>query len=293
MILVTGATGMTGQFVVQELNRRNIPVRVLVREASADKVDSLEAEIVIGDLSDFASLHRAMSGVAGVAHVACTFTDFAIDVGAMGVLLDNWQNGPFIFVSSLDVYGDTNSNPITENHPLSESYGDYGRGKVLCERMLIAKARATTRAGYSCLRAPHIIGPHPKGQRFIKKVNQEEAILLPGADLDEWSHYRDAWIDVRDLAWVVAEVLEKPTGGPLNVLSDHFVWHDLYAELIRLMGSSSQVVHMPLDEIDEKQWESLKTMAQRWYFDNSQLKQALGFEPKYTLDQTLADTIRL
>lgn len=37
MILVTGATGMTGQFVVQELNRRNVSDRILVRQGSAER----------------------------------------------------------------------------------------------------------------------------------------------------------------------------------------------------------------------------------------------------------------
>lgn len=34
MILVTGATGMTGQFVVQALQQRGYAVRALTREAS-------------------------------------------------------------------------------------------------------------------------------------------------------------------------------------------------------------------------------------------------------------------
>lgn len=284
---------MTGRFVVQELNRRNVPVRVLVREQSVEKVAGLDADLAIGDLSDFASLHCAMEGVTGVAHVACTFTDIAVDVAAMGVLLDNWRDGPFIFVSSLDVYGLTRTNPVTEAHPLSESYGDYGRGKVLCERMLAAKAQATDRTDFAMLRAPHIIGPHPKGRRFVNKVAAGETIELPGTDGAEWSHYRDAWIDVRDLAWVIAESLEKPSGGPLNVLSDHFIWHDFYAELINLTGSSSEIVHTPLTEMDEDRRKSVETMIQSWHFDNDKLRQVLGFEPQYALTQTLSDTVRL
>ncbi|MBV7338228.1 NAD(P)-dependent oxidoreductase [Chloroflexi bacterium TSY] len=291
MILVTGATGMTGQFVVQELGRRNVPVRALVREASVEKAAQLGAEIAIGDLADFASLHRAMEDVTGVAHVACTFTDVAVDVAAMGVLLNNWRDGPFIFVSSLDVYGLTENNPVTEEHPLSETYGDYGRGKVICERMLYAKAQAEGRTDFAMLRAPHIIGPHPKGRRFVNQVTSGEPIQLPGADEVEWSQFRDAWIDVRDLARVVAETLETPPGGPLNVLSDHFVWHDLYEDLIRLTGSSSQIIHTALSEMDDEQRESQKTLIQRWFFDNSKLKQILEFEPTYTLGQTLADTV--
>lgn len=51
MILVTGATGMTGQVVVAELQKRNDPVRVLVREASVAKVPN-GVDIAIGDLTD-------------------------------------------------------------------------------------------------------------------------------------------------------------------------------------------------------------------------------------------------
>ncbi|MCB0120685.1 MAG: NAD-dependent epimerase/dehydratase family protein, partial [Caldilineaceae bacterium] len=101
MILVTGATGMTGQYVVQELQRRGYTVRGLVRESSVDKANALGIAPVLGDLSDFASLHRAMADISGVVHVACTFTDSAIDLAAMGVLLDNWRQGPFVFISSL------------------------------------------------------------------------------------------------------------------------------------------------------------------------------------------------
>lgn len=291
MILVTGATGMTGQFVVQELNRRNVPMRVLVREESVEKVTGWDADVAIGDLADFGSLHRAMNGVSGVAHVACTFTDIAIDVAAMGVLLDSWQMGPFIFVSSLDVYGLTEGNPVTEAHPLSERYGDYGRGKVICERMLAAKATVAGRTDFAMLRAPHIIGPHPKGKRFLRKLVQDVPITLPGGDAAEWSQYRDAWIDVRDLARVIVEALEKPTGGPLNVLSDHFIWHDLYAELIRLTDSNSQIVHKPFIEMSEEERKTLQTLAQSWDFDNTKLCQMLGFSPRFTLQQTLQDMV--
>ena len=290
MILITGATGMTGRFVVQELNRRKMPTRMLVRQESVDKVAGLEGEIAIGDLSDFSSLHRAMDGVRGVAHVACTFTDMAIDVTATGTLVDGWQDGPFIFVSSLDVYGNTQANPVTEAHPLSENYGDYGRGKVLCERLVRAKADHLGRTDFAMVRAPHILGPHPKGyQRFTAKFADGNPLLLPGADEAEWSQYRDAWIDVRDLAWVIVELLERPIGGPLNVLAGHMVWHDFYAELIRLSGSSSQLIHKPQAEMSDEEKEATTVYAQSWLFDDTTLRQSLGYSPQFTLDQTLAD----
>jgi nucleoside-diphosphate-sugar epimerase len=154
MILVTGATGMTGHFVVQELQRRGLAVRVLVRESSLAAAPP-HTHVATGDLSDPASLRRACQGVGGIIHTACTFTDSAVDVAAMQALLDGWRTGPFVFVSSLDVYGLVGSAPVTEEDPLSETYGDYGRGKVICEGLLAARAAAHGRSDLTSLRAPH------------------------------------------------------------------------------------------------------------------------------------------
>ena len=226
--------------------------------------------------------------------MACTFTDAAVDVAAMGVLLDAWRDGPFVFISSLDVYGYTAANPVTESHPLSETYGDYGRGKVLCERLLRAKAEATGRRDYAIARAPHILGPHPKGhERFTRKIAGGEALLLPGADEREWSLYRDAWIDVRDLAWVIAELLERPAGGALNVLGGHFVWHDFYTKLIRLSGSRSQIVHKQLADMTDEERAAQEVYAQTWRFDDSKLRQRLNFKARYSLEQTMVDILSI
>jgi nucleoside-diphosphate-sugar epimerase len=159
MILVTGGTGLTGQFVVEEILRRGHAVRVLCRTESSASACAAGAEVAIGDLRDPESLERAARGTTGIVHAACTFTDSAVDIAAMQSLLAGWQSGPFVFISSLDVYGLAESSPITENTPLSETYTDYGRGKVVCERLL-AEAEAETagrsgRGGHVMLRAPY------------------------------------------------------------------------------------------------------------------------------------------
>ena len=70
MILVAGATGMVGGEVCRLLRSERKPVRALVRSTSrADKVEALKAmgcEVVIGDLTDNASLARACAGARAV-----------------------------------------------------------------------------------------------------------------------------------------------------------------------------------------------------------------------------------
>lgn len=58
---VAGATGETGRRIVQELVNRNIPVRAMVRNLdTARTVLPAEAELVVGDVLDPASLAAAM-----------------------------------------------------------------------------------------------------------------------------------------------------------------------------------------------------------------------------------------
>lgn len=291
MILVTGGTGLVGQSAVKELLRRKHRVRVLARAKSA--ISSQDIEVATGDLADVSSLHHAMEGVKGIVHAACTFRDSSIDIAAMRTLLDNWREGPFVFISSLDVYGITDADPITEQHPLSTTYNEYATGKVICEQLLQERAREHRRTDFSILRAPYIWGPHPRAhERLVNaRLREGKIMFLPGASESEWKQYRDAWIDARDLAWIIAECLAAPNAGAINVLSGHFCWHDLFAELIALTGSKSTIVHKALADIEEADLQRKILYAQTWRFSDEKLRQQCSFVPRYSLRQTLQATV--
>ena len=72
MILVTGATGFVGPKIVHALREREHPVRCLVRKPSSRAAQSLAAwgcELVTGDMTDAASLRRAVEGCDAVVHL--------------------------------------------------------------------------------------------------------------------------------------------------------------------------------------------------------------------------------
>ena len=287
MILVTGGTGLSGNYVIRELQRRTLPVRALARAESAPKLAALGVEVAIGDLSDPDSLRRACEGVTGIVHAACTFTDSAVDIAAMQALLDGWRHGPFVYFSSLDVYGLSNAPLISEETPLTDTDDDYAHGKVVSEGLLAAQGRTD----FTSLRAPHIWAPHPKARRRLTDRTQSDTVLLPGVDETEWSQHRDAWIDARDLAWIVAECLERPLGGSMNVLAGHFVWHDLVAEIIRLTGSACTFIHRPLADMDEETRQAMRFYAQSWRYDDTRLRTHLDFHPSRTWQQTVAEVL--
>ncbi len=77
-VLVTGATGFTGGHLATTLARRGHRVRALVRPRSLERFKASAAgqegvEPIAGDLTDAASVSRAVEGAAVVYHIAATY----------------------------------------------------------------------------------------------------------------------------------------------------------------------------------------------------------------------------
>jgi NADH dehydrogenase len=70
VILLTGGTGFVGGHVVRALREADRPVRCLVRNrGKARQLEALGCELVEGDMTDAASLRRAVDGVDTVVHL--------------------------------------------------------------------------------------------------------------------------------------------------------------------------------------------------------------------------------
>ncbi len=122
MILVTGATGMTRQFVVRELLYRGHAVHALARETSADRVPTparRSPPAIWATLPACTAPLRASSARPHRLHLHRRYAGRGGDGRAAGHLGDS----PFVFISSLDVYGHSQQIPVTEEHPLVESAG--------------------------------------------------------------------------------------------------------------------------------------------------------------------------
>lgn len=74
MILITGATGMVGRALVPHLIESGWPVRVLIQSRRGSQAARsywpASVDVVVGDLSDTQTLHKAMQGVHTVFHLA-------------------------------------------------------------------------------------------------------------------------------------------------------------------------------------------------------------------------------
>ncbi len=181
MNLVTGATGLLGSHIVEQLRLRNRPVRVIVRRGSdVAWLKSQGVEFVEGDLSDKASLARACQGVTTVYHSAARVGDWGPWEDFVKITIEGTQNlaeaaaeagcQRFIHISSISAYGhpDGEGLVLDETAPLGTNlhkWSYYSRAKVQAERNLWELHNAG-RIRLTVIRPSWLYGPRDRATIF-------------------------------------------------------------------------------------------------------------------------------
>ncbi|MEV0189671.1 condensation domain-containing protein [Kitasatospora purpeofusca] len=250
-VLLTGASGGVGAALLQELLAQGRPVRALVRPESAHLVAGAGVEVAEGDLADPDSLRRAVAGAETVIHAACTFTEHAVDLAAMRILVEGWRGtGGFVFVSSIDAYGRPEPGEVPEGGPSAGPLTPYGQAKLDCERILL-DAAASASGPVAVVRSPIVWGPHRRLRDQLRwgatgalyqAALAGRPILLPEPAAG-WAGA--SWVHSAALARAVTASLGQAPGRIVNAVTGHVSWGEFTAELVRLLGSSSTVAHGP------------------------------------------------
>jgi nucleoside-diphosphate-sugar epimerase len=182
MHFVTGATGLLGSHIAEQLVKRGERVRALVRPGSDTRfLASLGVELFSGDLADLETLRRGVAGAKVVYHSACKVGDwgawreFCRDTldGTRNILQASADAGVarVVHVSSISAYGHPKPRPepITEAEPLATRFWPfwdyYTRAKVEAER-IVEDFRTRTGLPITVIRPGWLYGPRDRTSIF-------------------------------------------------------------------------------------------------------------------------------
>ena len=153
---VTGATGFVGSHVAGLLAQSGADLRLLVRSTSRrDNLQKINADLVVGDLTDAESLRKGMQDCEVVFHVAADYRlwtrdpapMYAANVGGTERVIRSAQAAGvrrIVYTSSVATMGFKHEpKEVDEQTPVSEAdmIGHYKRSKFMAEQVAFRLAR--------------------------------------------------------------------------------------------------------------------------------------------------------
>lgn len=308
-ILITGGAGFIGSCFVRRIFQREPKTNIIVLDALTyagnqknfpEKIKhSPRFEFWYGNVNNITLVTELVARAdqvvhfAAETHVARSIFDnrifFETDVLgtqaiANAVLKYKKQIERFIHISTSEVYGTAQEEPMTEEHPLNP-LNPYAAAKAGADRLVYSYVK-TYEIPAVILRPFNNYGPYQHLEkavsRFITSAILNEPLTIHG----DGSAQRD-WIYVEDVAEAIeralncelkkikGEVINLGTGVATSVL-------EIAQKILKLMKKSDSLLKFISDRPGQ---------VKKHISSTEKAKRLLGFQAKTSLDQGLAKTI--
>ncbi len=311
--LVTGGAGFIGSHLTEALLAAGHEVAVL-DDLSTGRLENLAAvdgepglTVTVGTIRDEPLVRKLVSSADVVFHLAAAVgvrlilerpveTIETNVVGTEVVLRAAAAAGARVLIASTsEVYGKSARVPLAEDDdrvlgPTTKSRWSYACAKAMDEFLALAYHRAR-RLPVVIARFFNTIGPRQTGRygmvvpRFVRQALDGAPITVYG-DGQQSRCFTDVEDAVR--ATVALALAPAAVGEVFNVGTGHEITIGALAERVRaLVGSASPIRAVPYEEAYQPGFEDLR----RRVPDVRKIRDAIGFEPRVALDESLRRVI--
>jgi dihydroflavonol-4-reductase len=252
---VTGATGFVGSHVAELLQQQGAELRLLMRKGSrTENIDFLKADRIEGDLRDFESLRRGMSGYDVVFHVAADYRlwvrnpdeMYRANVDGTLAIMDAARMAGIkrvVYTSSVATMGFLSDGSIVdEESPVDFAHmiGHYKRSKFMAEQAALAAGRAGAPVVVVNPTTPigeRDIKPTPTGRIILDFLNRKfPAYVDTGLNL----------ADVKEVARGHLLAMEKAKPGERYILGgENLTLKQILDRLAAITGLPSPTLQVP------------------------------------------------
>jgi CDP-glucose 4,6-dehydratase len=307
-VFVTGATGLLGSWLVEELLRQGADITCLIRDwVPQSKLIETEllarVNVVRGELEDYMVLQRALNEyeIDSVFHLGAqtivgtasrsALSTFESNIKGTWSLLEACRSCPklierVVVASSDKAYGAHDRLPYTEDTPLQGRF-PYDVSKS-CSDLISLSYFHTYRVPVAVTRCGNLFGGGDLNfNRLIpgtirSALNEEEPIIRSdGTYIRDYFYVRDAVDAYLQLAeqlpdeQFLGQAFNFGTETPMSVL-------DLVQRILKLLDRTALVPRV----LNEASHEIPKQ-----YLDCSKARRMMQWQPKYSLEAGLMETI--
>ena len=306
-VLVTGADGFIGSHLVEELVKKGYEVRAFVYYNSFNTwgwLDTLpgsvmeHVEIFQGDIRDPNGVRVAMQEAEAVFHLAAliaipfsyhspdTYVDTNIK-GTLNVLQAARELGTrrVLITSTSEVYGTAQYVPIDEKHPC-QGQSPYSATKIGADRLAESFYRSFN-LPVTIVRPFNTYGPRQSARAVIPtvitqllagKTELKLGSLTPTRDFNYVKDTANGFISIFESDQTIGEEINIATQKEISIGT-------LAEELIRQINPGAQIA------CDEQRLRPEKSEVNRLLGCNAKIRELTKWQPMYTLEQGLAETI--
>ena len=303
-VLVTGAGGFIGSHLVERLVHLGAKTRALVRYTSSGSWGWIDRsplkdqiEVFAGDIRDRDSLSQPMKGVEVVFHLAALIgIPYSYHTplsylrtnaeGTLNVLHAALEAGVKLVVqtSTSEVYGTARTIPINESHPL-QGQSPYSASKIAADKLAEA-FHLSFGLPVATVRPFNTYGPRQSARAIIPTIITQAVTgdqvrlgnLRPVRDFNYVADTVDGFIRTAESDKTVGQVINIGSGREIAI-------DRLAMTILELLGKPRPIL------FDEQRVRPPHSEVERLCADTTKARTLLGWQPRYSLEQGLKETI--